>query len=361
MKNSRSFPTTRVPMTSYRRAEPSSADTLRLDRNEGDYPPSLLLRRLATLEPDALRDYPDAFGLENAIADRFGVEAERVVVTAGADDALDRVCRAYLEPGRELLVPIPTFEMIHRFAAAAGGDVRTVPWRESAPTEELIRSIGADTALIAIVSPNNPTGSVVSSSDLRRIAESADSAYVLLDHAYVEYADEDLTSTAVELDNVIVVRTFSKAWGLAGCRVGYAIAPPAIAGVIRNAGNPYPVSSLSVAVVKERLRIGEAAMTAHVSQIRSERERLKELLDSLGVSSPRSQGNFLFAELGDRAKYVYDALANGGVLVRYFPTKEETRFGLRISLPGNQSAFERLTRVLRSCLNSSAPATTNGD
>jgi len=312
----------------------------------------MLLRRLASLDTSTLREYPGAVDLELAIATRFDVDPECVVVTAGADDALDRVCRAYLQPGRELVVPIPTFEMIHRFAATPGGTVITVPWSDSFPTDEVIAKVGANTALVAIVSPNNPTGLVASAADLERIARAATSAYVLLDHAYVEYADADLTQTALEHENVLVVRTFSKAWGLAGCRVGYLISSPDVANVIRNAGNPYPVSALSLSVVSERLRIGEAAMQAHVARIREERERLREHLSSLGVSSPPSEGNFIFAELGDRADSVRERLASSDILVRFFPQRQETCTGLRISLPGNDADFLKLTQALDNCLTS---------
>jgi histidinol-phosphate aminotransferase len=354
MTISNSYPTTRVPTAPYCRATPRNQSTLRLDGNEGDTPPSLLLRRLASLDTSALREYPGTTELELELANRFGVDPQRVVVTAGADDALDRVCRAYLEPGRELLVPIPTFEMIHRFAAIAGGTIITEPWLDSFPTNELVAKIGFDTALVAIVSPNNPTGLVASAADFERIAKAATSAYVLLDHAYVEYADADLTQAALEHENVLVVRTFSKAWGLAGCRVGYLIATPDVANLIRNAGNPYPVSALSLSVVSERLRVGQAAMRAHVARIRDERERLRDHLNSLGVFSPPSQGNFLFAELGDRANSVHKRLASCGVLVRYFPQRQETRTGLRISLPGNEEDFLKLAQALNRCL---APTT----
>lgn len=323
---------------------------LRLDGNEGDRPPGLLLRALGAQDARLLREYPDLSELERVIAALHGLEPDHVVVTAGADDAIDRVCRAYLEPGRELLVPVPTFEMIHRFAATAGGTVVTVPWRDSFPTAEMIAGIGPNTALVTIVSPNNPTGLVATATDLEQIAEAAESAYVLLDHAYVDYATEDLTPAALEYENVMVVQTFSKAWGLAGCRVGYLLARPEVANVVRNAGNPYPVSALSIAVVAERLRTGEASVMRHVGSIRDELARLRIHLEELGVSSPLSEGNFVFAELGDRAQFVYDGLAWCGVQVRYFPHREETKNGLRISLPGNEQDFLRLTQALDKCL-----------
>jgi len=348
--DSRSYPTTRVPATPYRRPTPRSTDTLRLDGNEGDRPQQGLLEELGGLEPSMLREYPDLSELQDLIAARHGVDPACVVVTAGADDAIDRLCRAYLEPGRELLVPVPTFEMIHRFAATAGGTVATIPWTDSFPTDELIGRIGDNTAIVAIVSPNNPTGLTVSAEDLTRVAAAADCAYVLLDHAYVDYADEDLTDTALELENVVVARTFSKAWGLAGCRVGYLIASPDVANVIRNAGNPYPVSALSIAVVLRRLRRGGRELEQHTARIREERERFRAQLTDLGVQTSPSEGNFVFAELGDKAQFVYEALATLDVLVRFFPHREEISTGLRISLPGHEEDFAKLTDAVDLCL-----------
>jgi len=354
MTESRRLPSTRVPSTPYRRAIPPSTDTLRLDGNEGARPSNELLKNLASRDVSLIRDYPDLAGLERAIAERNGVDVQQVVVTAGADDAIDRVCRAFLEPGRELLVPIPTFELIHRFAATAGGTVATVSWSESFPADELVANIRETTAVVAVVSPNNPTGLVATEQDLWRVASAAESAYVLLDLAYVEYADEDFATSALEFDNVIVARTFSKAWGLAGCRVGYLVTQPEIANVLRNAGNPYPVSALSIAVVLDRLEMAESEMESHVTTVRDERKRLMEFLDQHGVSSPPSEGNFVFAEFGVRTSFVFEALKSLGVLVRFFPHREETRTGLRISLPGNEKDFAKLIEALELCLNPQA-------
>jgi len=361
MNETKSYPTTRVPKTPYRRATPPDRSALRLDGNEGDMPPQLTLRSLAANSPGMLRDYPDLAELEGAVAARFGVNPECVVITAGADDAIDRVCRAFLEPGRELLVPTPTFEMIHRFAEMAGGTVATVPWKSSFPVNALASRLKTDTALVAIVSPNNPTGLTASLSDLEQIVSAASSSYILLDHAYVEYADTDLTAAALKHENVIVARTFSKAWGLAGCRVGYALASPEVANVIRNAGNPYPVSAPSIAVVLERLRLGQAALDWHVGRVRKERAQLRQFLDEHGVTSPRSEGNFVFAELGERTESTYVGLAEAGVLVRFFPHRPETRTGLRLSLPGEDHGFARLLRALGACLSEAQSSTTPSD
>jgi histidinol-phosphate aminotransferase len=297
-----------------------------------------------------LRDYPDASPLEGDIAARLAIDAKRVVVTAGADDALDRACRAYLGAGRKMLLPVPSFEMLHRFAQLAGGTIETVPWTGSFPTDALIAAVGPDTGVVAMVSPNNPTGATASVDDLRRVAEAAPHAVVLLDHAYVEYADEDLTGAATEYGNVVTVRTFSKAWGLAGCRVGYAVAAAPVAVVLRNAGNPFPVATPSLDAAREQWRYGAALVTAHVTRIRDERQRLADHVMARGIFTPASQANFLLVDLGTRARYVYDALAVEGVRVRFFPHRPEIATSLRVSLPGAEPEFKTLLTALDRCL-----------
>jgi len=197
-------------------------------------------------------------------------------VTAGADDALDRVFRAYLAPGRRLILPVPAFEMMYRFAAVVGGEILPVPWTDGFPTDEVITALDDSVSLVVMISPNNPTGRTATASDLERVAEAASKvdsgaafgAMVLLDHAYVEYSEQDLTAVAERFDNVVTVRTFSKAWGLAGCRVGYAVASPEVATVLRNVGSPFPVAGLSLAAVRAQTSTGEAALTEHVERIR---------------------------------------------------------------------------------------------
>lgn len=320
-----------------------------MDGNEGRLPAADAWDAFRDAPTLLLREYPSAASLEARLATRFGVTPESVVVTAGADDALDRCCRAFLEPGREIVVPIPTFEMLYRFVAMAGGDVVTTEWRDRFPVDDVIARIGPNTALVAIISPNNPTGTVAAAEDLRRIAAAAERALVLLDHAYVEYADADLTAPALQLPNVIVLRTFSKAWGLAGCRVGYLIAHPEVAAILRSAGNPYPVSALSLRVVCDQLRRGEPALTHHVTAIRANRSAVISLLGGEGISVRPSQGNFVFADVPGRAEFVFEALRFAGVLVRFFPHRAEIAEGLRITVPERDEEMEALRRAIALC------------
>src|SRR6267143_1169719 len=158
---------------------------LRLNSNEGPPPPPALLAELAALGPDLLRRYPDATAVEAALAARLGVDPERVVVTAGADEALDRICRAYSGPDRPVLLPEPTFDMLERFAALASAPLVRVPWISDAfPIDEVLGRLDDRTGVVVVVSPNNPTGAVASRQDVHRIAAAAPQAVVLVDHVY---------------------------------------------------------------------------------------------------------------------------------------------------------------------------------
>ncbi len=330
-----------------------------LDANEG---PSWRLeglqwQHLVGFGPDIARRYPSTAQLEQILAARMQVDPACVLVTAGGDDGIDRACRACLEPGRTIIVPVPTFEIIERDAILAGAEVVRVPWPEGDyPIQAVLGAIDGRTAMVAVVSPNNPTGAVASSLDLEELAKAAPEAWILVDLAYTEFADEDLTRAALGLQNAVVVRTFSKAFGLAGLRVGYAIGPRRIIQAMRAMGSPYPVSSLSLAVAASALEQTPANLQRAVSRVREERGALAETLRVLGARPKPSQANFVLAEFNssELREWVWNALAGLGIGVRKFAAGKELDCCLRITCPGNKAAFERLTRGLGAALRPEA-------
>ena len=340
-------PVSRIdPATAYRRP-PSGPGMLRLDSNEGVLPSRALLGDLANADPELLRRYPDVSALETALAARVGVAPERVLVTAGADEAIDRACRAFLEPGRALVLPDPSFDMFDCSAALAGGElVRVAWWGDAFPSDAFVSRLDTRTAVVAIVSPNNPTGSVATLGAVRRVAAAAPNALVVLDHVYVEYADDDLTAAVLDLPNILVLRTLSKAWGLAGCRVGYAIGSAYVVAVLRAAGGPYTVAAPSVALALSQLERGVEPLRAHVARVREERRLLSARLAAAGLLPRPSQANFVLVECGPRAESIRAGLAARGVLVRAFPHRRGLETALRITLPGNAADFERLKSAL---------------
>ena len=307
---------------------------LRLDGNEG-------------AGPEEERRYPDPRPLEEQLAQMLDVDPRRILVTAGGDEAIDRICRAYLNPGRELIQPAPTFEMISRYAKLAGAKVVSVPWPNgNYPTNEVIAEINPDTQVVCVVSPNNPTGATASAEDLKRLSEAAPQALLLVDLAYTEFADCDLTDTALSLPNAVVVRSFSKAWGMAGLRVGYAAGPAEIIDCLRAAGGPYTVSRPSLSRVAGRLSAG---VEPFVETTKKEREELCSLLSGLGAGPLPSQANFILCRFKDAA-WVFSALAALSVLVRSFSGREDLEGCLRITCPGEAEKFARLCTALRTVL-----------
>lgn len=321
--------------------------TLRLDNNEAPQEVAeLAALAIAQTTAEEVRRYPVPAPLEAQIAGMWGVDAERVVVTAGADDALARVLLAMLDRERVLVSVVPTFEMIPSDAKVAGAEIVEVEWgMGEVPTEQIIEAIqkaGERVGAVTIVTPNNPTGLVAPLEDLKRIAEAARTvgAVLVVDVAYAEFAASDPTGELLDIENVVVVRTLSKAWGLAGMRVGYAIAPVPIAGWIRAAGGPYPTSGPSLRAASVMLGEGRAVVERVAGQVQRERAILGQVLGALGFEVTASEANFVFAR-GGLARELANALREQGILIRAF-AKPGLEDCVRITCPGNRDDFDRL-------------------
>ena len=332
----------RVDAKPYSKGPSFAGIDLWLDANEGA--PILSDAEIGAAAARAcVRRYPDTSALERDIAVRLGVSPERVVVTAGGDEAIDRVCRGFVGAGDEAVMATPTFEMIGRYVRAAGGTVRGARWDEPEyPVGAVVGAVTDRTALVAVVSPNNPTGGVVRAGDLVALSRASRRALLLVDLAYTEFADDDLTPLALELPNAVVVRTFSKAYGLAGLRVGYAVTSEEIAGVLRAAAGPYAVSAMSAEIARAALAAGDTRLAANVDRVKEERRELHDLLTARGARVMASQGNFVLAR-GVDAERVWSELGRAGIAVRKFAS-EELRGCLRIGCPGDERSFARLRR-----------------
>ena len=311
---------------------------LDLSKNEGLPPPAAILESVQDAQ-SVIGRYPDIGLLAQQLADRHGLAREQVLVTAGGDDALFRCFLS--RAGQRAVSTRPSFEMISRYAAQTGSELAEIEWWEDPfPTAEFVAALNGDTAFV--VSPNNPTGSVITESDLGEISEAA--SLLVLDTAYAEFADQDLTPAALEMDNVVIIRTLSKAWGLAGLRVGYLLGPPDLISNIATFGNPYPVSALSATLANERLGAG-AQVKQFRDEVKREREELTELLVELGARPLASQGNFVLAEFAD-SDWLVTSAASLGVALRHFPDRPELEGFVRITVPGRQDLFERLVATL---------------
>jgi histidinol-phosphate aminotransferase len=245
---------------------------------------------------------------------------------------------------------VPTFEMLPHYARLCGGQVTEVEWFGGAlPVESLAAAVGPETRVLGVVSPCNPTGAVVTADEVARLAAIDPSLLVVVDQAYGEFAEIDLTPILAEWPNVVSVRTLSKAYGLSGLRVGYAVAAPAIIAVLRAAAGPYSVARPSIACALRRLQEGASDVTAYVARVREERDTLTALLQELDAAPLPSQANFVLSKFADAAA-LDAALAGAGIKVRAFPKNPALAGYRRITCPADPADFDRLTTALRAAL-----------
>ncbi|MFZ0013416.1 MAG: aminotransferase class I/II-fold pyridoxal phosphate-dependent enzyme [Acidimicrobiia bacterium] len=332
-------------MTGYRPPRFPTPVDLDLSRNEGRPTISGLDLTEEALVSLTSR-YPDTTALRAVVARRHGLLEGQVLITAGGDDAL---LRCFLRARGPVAATTPGFEMIRHYSDQVGASLIEVSWwGGDFPIGEFLE---VDAAMAVIVSPNNPTGSVVSSSDLRNVADAF--PLVVLDAAYSEFADEDLTPAALEMGNVVVVRTLSKAFGLAGLRVGYLLGPEQLVAEIGAFGSPYAVSALSATLAADLLETGVERADDFARLIATERDRLIAVLEDLGVGALESQANFVLAS-GVDPDWVVPAMASLGIGLRSFPDRPELEGCVRITLPGDPLDFARLVAALRTVLDPEA-------
>lgn len=318
---------------------------LRLDKNEGVAPPLSIEVNGDLLDSRLLNQYPNDSALRNEIAAEFQLAADEVIVTAGADDALDRVCRILVEAGRNVVLPTPTFEMIERYVALAEGRAKRVPWKEGAfPVAQVLAAVDADTAAIFVVSPNNPTGLTATLEDLQELSCGAPKCALILDLAYAEFG-ESLPAELFQIPNLIITRTFSKAWGLAGLRVGIALAPKPLADAMSAAAGPYPVSALSLEIARRQWLNQREGMEKQVQQTSDIRNELESILDGFNLRPQPSLANFVLCR-PDNPQWIYDGLAGMGIAVRSFQGVAELEGCLRFGCPESRADLARLEAAL---------------
>ncbi len=291
---------------------------LRLDFNESTAGCSpRVLARLRSLDAELLARYPEREPVEKDVAGFLGLDPAQVLLTNGVDEAIHLLCSTYLDPGDEALIVVPTFAMYAIFAQAEGA--RVVPVRAgdnfAFPAKALLAQLSSRTRLIAVANPNNPTGVAVAGDVLLEIAQAAPQAAVLVDEAYFEFHGETLIGQTRPIDNLFIARTFSKAYGLAGLRIGILAGEARQIAMVRRVASPYNVNAAALAVLPEALRDQEY-VNRYVAQVLSNRDRLQQELGNLGLHFWPSHANFVLVRIGAAHTEFVQALRSRGILVR---------------------------------------------
>src|ERR1700682_120040 len=295
---------------------------LRLDFNESTVGCSpRVLARLRSLDAELLARYPEREPVEKEVAAFLGLDPAQVLLTNGVDEAIHLLCSAYLDPGDEALIVVPTFAMYAIFAQAEGARVVEVRAGDkfTFPTEDLLAQLSPRTRLIAGANPNNPPGAAVAGNVLIKIAQAVPQAAVLVDEAYFEFHGETLIDAFIhqpqQIENLFVARTFSKAYGLAGLRIGILAGEARQMAMVRRVASPYNVNAAALAVLPEALQDQEY-VGRYVAQVLSNRERLQQELGNLGLHYWPSHANFVLVRIGPAHAEFVQALRDRGILVR---------------------------------------------
>ena len=362
-----------APLRGYQAGQDQSGIRQFLHRNEGGRLFDSVVTAGAELDADQIRRYPDANRLSKLLAENYAIEADRLVLTAGGDQAIETLFRltAFEKSSRgasdgpmRVLTHAPGFEMFEIYARNLQADLQTIPWFDQefpvAAFADRLNVADAPIDLLVLVSPNNPTGRAIPAKDVESLCHLAKQrgARVLLDQAYVEFAGSETRALAGEQywqqnagDHVFRIRTLSKAWGLAGLRVGAALTPNAdLAERMRAILGPFPVSAASLAMAAQALTARRQQMEENVRKTIEHRQLAANCLTGGPFRVLPSEANFLL--LAERpggdlsASELARQLADQGIAVRTF-NQDGMRNTVRLTLPVDTTDFQHLLEALQ--------------
>jgi len=310
-------------MTGYTPGEqPQTGGFIKLNTNENPYPPSARVREaIQQCATDEVRLYPDPMSnaLRDAAAARYDLTREHILAGNGSDDLLAIVLRACVDPGDRVAYPVPTYSLYDTLVAIAGAAPVRVPF---GPDFDLPAALaGAHARVTFVCNPNAPSGTFIAVDELAALSEQI-AGLLVVDEAYVDFATDSALRLVRQRPNVVVLRSLSKSFSLAGMRVGLAFGPPPVIAELCKVKDSYNLSRVSIAAGTAALADYDS-MRAHARRVAVTRARLSERLCGLGYEVPRSQANFVLARRpGHDQRPVYEALKQRRILVRYFGTPD---------------------------------------
>jgi len=338
-------------MTGYIPGEQPKPGTpiIKLNTNENPYPPSpAAMQVLQQITAEQLRRYPHPFAndFRQAISEVLDVPLDWVIATNGSDELLNVIIRAAAEPARPVVYPTPTYVLYKTLAAMQPADLIEIPYgaKNQLPIEQLVAAQGAVTF---IASPNSPSGHLVDNDTMRQLASRL-TGLLVVDEAYVDFAESTALPLIQDCPNVIISRTLSKGYSLAGLRLGFGIAQPALLSSLFKVKDSYNIDAIACAVGAAAMR-DQAYKNACAERVKASRAKLAIDLKQLGFQVPDSQTNFLFVTSPKgHAEAIYLSLKERGILVRYFnqPGLDDK---LRITVgtdEQNQSLLEALIHLV---------------
>ena len=339
--------------------QPQDTRTIKLNTNENPYPASPRVQSaLQDISIESLRRYPEPTArlLRESLARLHGLSPEHFLLTNGGDEALRLALTTFVDPGATFSMATPSYSLYGVLAQIQDARLHTIPldtvW--TMPDDIASQLVQAESRLTCLVNPHAPSGTLTHASVFAQIAREQDGV-LLVDEAYVDFVDPSLQHSSIQLvrdhDNILLLRSFSKGYGLAGLRLGYLIgAPSLIEPIMRKTRDSYNVNHLSQSL--GLAAIEDQAYAQHTwAQVRAERSRIAAVLENLGLPSPPSESNFILVEANPArrpARALYEGLKAMHILVRYFDTPQ-LKDKLRITV-GTPSENDALIAALRQLL-----------
>lgn len=329
--------------------QPKRTDVVKLNTNENPYPPSpAAVKALAQIQAEQVRRYPDPVGsaFREAAAKVNGVDPEYIICCNGGDELLTIALRAFCDENRPVAYPVPTYSLYPVLANLQNCRAIEVPFDSEFDLPDELAGSGA--ALTIVCNPNAPTGSFVHVDELASLADEP-AGVLLIDEAYVDFAEDNCARLVKDFDNVIILRSMSKGYSLAGIRFGYGIARPEMIEGLMKVKDSYNVDTIAItaatAAIKDRKYFTET-----IEKVKAERKRLTEQLRDIGFDVPDSSANFILAKCAKtNAVEVYEKLVKRNIYVRYFayPGLEDK---LRITV-GTSEQNDKLISALKEILS----------
>ena len=332
-----------------RPAPRSDITTFKISSNESHFAPLASVQDAIVAAATEINRDPDPFSSElvAAIAHHFGVPSEHIALGTGSVALCGQIIQSAAGPGDEIMYAWRSFESYPIWTGIAGAQSIQIPLKpdETHDLDAMLQAITPETRVIFVCSPNNPTGQIVDPRELEHFIAAVPSEIVIvLDEAYIEYVPLEKRSDSIRLyrenSNVVVLRTFSKAYGLAGLRVGFTISQEPITNALRKTALPFGVSSIAQAAAIASIN-AESELFERVSWVTEERNRVASELTAMGYQLNPSYANFVWLRLGTHSDVLHQALEQSGLSVRPFPGE-----GLRISI-GETEANDRFIEVAR--------------
>jgi histidinol-phosphate aminotransferase len=293
-------------------------DALRLDFNENTFAPSpTVLARIQALTAEALTTYPERGPVEAVVARHFGLQPEQILLTNGVDEGIRLICETFLDPDSEAIVFTPSFFMYDVSIGLMTPNIRRVQAGPDLAFDlpAILSAITPQTRLIFIATPNNPTGATVPRAALLAIAAAAPHAVLMADEAYFHFHGETTLPDINDYPNLLVCRTFSKAYGLANLRLGMIAGATRLIEFLRKVASPYNVNGVALAVLPDALSDSQY-LDWYVDQVRQGRDRIAAALDQLGVPHFPSATNFILMKIGPKHREFVAAMRAHGILLR---------------------------------------------